>query len=171
MDVIDDTKELYYIDDGTPMDTYGKNPSVLVHDEVVTNLPKEKGEGVSSKASDPIELGSTDVEKLEENLSRSPPPTFDKAERNAEGFAEGENAFGSKGNDTLLFETPGISPPNTLFLAKFLFVETYCFRVFSVAITLVTMGNKDKSLRKEQSDVRSFGLSADPSILEPGMRF
>jgi hypothetical protein len=115
MDVINDTKELYYIDDGTPMDTHGKNPSVSVHDEAGTNLPKEKGQGVDSKASDPIELGSTDIEKLEENLSRSTPLTFDEAERNAEGFTEGENAFGFKGNDTLLFETTGISPPNTLF--------------------------------------------------------
>jgi hypothetical protein len=59
----------------------------------------------------------------------------------------------------------------TLLFLKFLFVETYCFHDFSVVTTLVMIGSKDKSPLKEQSDAHSFGLSADPSVLEPGMRY
>lgn len=114
MDVIDDNEKLYYINDDAPMETQGKNLLVSMHDEVGTILPKEKGQGVGSKARDPIELGSSVVENPEENLSWSPPPTFDEAELNAEELIEGGNALGSKGDDTLLLETTGTSPSNSL---------------------------------------------------------
>jgi hypothetical protein len=80
MDVIDETEGLYYIDDGTPMETSEKNPSASVPEEARINLLPDGGQGSGSKASDPIELGSSEIERRKENLSRSPPPKFEEAE-------------------------------------------------------------------------------------------
>jgi hypothetical protein len=69
MDVIDDTEELYYIDNGTPMETSEKNPSVSMFDEARVNLSEDKGQGAGLKAGDPIELCELEIEKPEENPS------------------------------------------------------------------------------------------------------
>jgi hypothetical protein len=124
MDVIDETEELYYIDDGTPMETSKKNPSASMPEEARVNLLQDGGQGSGSKESDPIELGSFEIENPEENLSRSPPPTFEEAEKHAEETTGGDDPLSSKGDDALLLENAGMFLHIALSLSEF--VDSSC---------------------------------------------
>jgi hypothetical protein len=104
MDVIDETEELCYIDDGTPMEISKKNPSASVPVEARINPMPDEGKGSGLKASDPIDLGSSEVEKPMENKSRYPSPTFDEAEKHVEKATGGDTILDSKSDDALLLE-------------------------------------------------------------------
>lgn len=117
MDVIDETEELFYIDDGTPMEITDNNPLVSMLEGAIFNPSPNDGQGAGSKESDPIKLGETEIEKPEENPSQSPPPTFEEAEQKVKESAGGDSALGSKGDDTLLLEHTGTFLPVALSLS------------------------------------------------------
>jgi hypothetical protein len=165
MDMIDGDEELSYIDEDVKVEIDKSDLQASVRDKASISLPEDTDPAKGSKAGDPIELGSTDTEMPEEKSSRSPPPSFDEVERNTKESIEGGDTLGSKGDDTLLLETLGTMPSKTLsfFEWKSYFRRlTYYFCDFSVAITLVTMGTKDKRPRKEQGATCSFGFGTTP---------
>jgi hypothetical protein len=107
MDVIDEDEELCYIDDGTPMEISERSPSTLKPVEDRINPMRDVGQGLGQKSSDHIELGSSEIEKHMENQSRSPPPTFEEAEKPVEQTTGGDTILDSKDDDTLLLENVG----------------------------------------------------------------
>jgi hypothetical protein len=54
MDVIDEDEELNYIDDGTPMETIGKENPALKTIEARVNPATEKGQSSGLQPHDPI---------------------------------------------------------------------------------------------------------------------
>jgi hypothetical protein len=65
------------------------------------------------------------TKETKKNLSRSPPPTFEDAERKAEESTGSGSALGSKNDNTLLLENTGAFLPIafSLMLLKLPFVE------------------------------------------------
>jgi hypothetical protein len=63
MDVIDKDEELNYIDDGTPMETTGKESPALKTIEAKADPATDKGQSSGLEPHDPIDLDSTEVER------------------------------------------------------------------------------------------------------------
>jgi hypothetical protein len=105
VDVIDETKELCYIDDDTPVETVKKESSALKIFDAKTESAMGQGESSGLKPHDSINLDSPEAEKPAAGQSRSPPPMLGDADKSA---AE------TTGVDT----TPLIKDTNVLQLEK-----------------------------------------------------
>jgi hypothetical protein len=117
-----------------------QDPSALKPVKAKINHVPEEGQGSGLKLSDLIDFGSSEVEKPMENQSRSPPPTFEEAERPVEKTIGGDTILDSKNDDTLLLENAGMSLwfafsltfltnyiDKSLLLSIFLFFSSYNF--------------------------------------------
>jgi hypothetical protein len=153
-----------------------QDPSALKPVKAKINHVPEEGQGSGLKLSDLIDFGSSEVEKPMENQSRSPPPTFEEAERPVEKTIGGDTILDSKNDDTLLLEHAGMS---LWFAFSLTFLTNYIdkslllsiFFCFLVATTLVTLSGKEKDPVDQQNASPSFGLGTNPSMLEHGTHY
>jgi hypothetical protein len=107
MDVVDEDEELNYIDDGTPMETSGKESPALKTVEAKDDPAMDKGQSPVLEPHDPIDLDSTEAERPAADQSKSPPPMLEGPESSAVEITGDDIAPLVKDNNVLQLEKAG----------------------------------------------------------------
>jgi hypothetical protein len=111
VDIIDGEEELSYIDDDILIETNKVEPKAVAPEKRKTaNLTK----GLEAKS--PIDLDSGHENVHDEDLSRSPPPSFDEIERNVQALTGTSDAPKFRGKDYVPLEATSILILETLSL-------------------------------------------------------